>query len=182
MTRLFINPTTGRKWNPRQAQYFTSKKDPNKAPNIQHEAQLQKMSCHYLKLQYPTIIFRSDTSSGRWEYNRQRLNEKVALNSSDSFPDIFIFEPREVTFKDGTKQLFYGLAIELKKEGTTIIVTRGERKGHLTSDPHILKQFLMLKDLKSRGYYATFAVGFDQFQKIVDWYFGKSQVEQASIF
>lgn len=182
MTRLFINPTTGRKWNPRQAQYFTSKKDPNKAPVVKHEEQIQKMVCSYLKLQYPNVIFRSDTDSGRWEYSRQQLHNKVAMHSGDSWPDLFIYEPREVAFKDGTKQLFYGLALELKKDGTTIIVSRGERKGHLTSDPHIQKQFLMLKDLKTKGYYATFAVGFDEAQRIIDWYFGKSAIEQASIF
>lgn len=182
MTRLFINPTTGRKWNPRQAQYFTSKKDPQKSANIQHEAQLQKMVCSYLKLQYRNAIFRSDTASGRWEYNNRHLHDKVALHSSKAWPDLFIYEPREVTLKDGTKQMFYGLALELKKEGTTIIVSRGERKGHLTSDPHIQEQFLMLKDLKSRGFYATFAVGFDEAQKIIDWYFGKPTSEQASIF
>lgn len=177
MTRLDLqNPTVQRTVGNRQREYLASR-DPERGPNVKHEENLQKMVCHYLKLQYPTVMFRSDTASGRWEYSRAQLHMKVAMNSSKSWPDLFIYEPRKI----GDVQ-YAGLAIELKKEGTTIVVKRGVRRGHLTSDPHIQEQFLLLKELKNRGYYANFAVGFDDAQHLIDWYFGKSSRENLSIF
>lgn len=130
------------------------------------------MVCQYLRLQYPKVIFKSDFGAGAWLTKSQAGRQKT-MQSSRGFPDIFIYEPRTVKLEDGAEQFYSGLAIELKKEGTTIIVTHGERKGHLTSDPHIQEQFIMLKELKSRGYYANFAVGFDEAQKIIDWYMGR---------
>lgn len=176
MEDVLINPTVGRQINPRRHQYL-KRKNPDRAPNVQHEQNLQKQVCHYLKLQYPNIMFRSDTASGRWEYSRRDLAAKVIYNSSRSWPDLFIYEPRMV---EGVQ--YAGLALELKKEGTTIIVSRGVRRGHLTSDPHIQEQFILLKDLKARGYYANFAVGFDQAKRIIDWYFGRAEPVNTEIF
>lgn len=122
----------------------------------------------------------SDFGAGAWLTKSQAGIQK-AMQSSRGFPDLFIYEPRTVKHEDGTEKFYAGLAIELKKEGTTIIVTRGARKGHLTSDPHIQEQFLMLKELKKKGYYANFGVGFDEARKIIDWYMGR-QVANAELF
>lgn len=173
---LLVNPTAGRRFNPRRYQYLKNR-NPDAKQAVQHEQNMQKQVCHYLKLQYPNIMFRSDTSSGRWEYNRRDLAAKIIYNSSKSWPDLFIYEPRMVA---GVQ--YAGLALELKKEGTTIIVTRGERRGHLTSNPHIQEQAILLKELKARGYYANFAVGFDQAKRIIDWYFGRAEPVNGSIF
>lgn len=144
--------------------------------SIKHEEQIQRQVCSYLRLQYPNVIFRSDYSSGlHLTQNQARIN--ASLQSGRAFPDLFIYEPQKV----GGVQ-YAGLAIELKREGTTIVVTRGERRGMLTSDPHIQEQFFLLKELKNRGYYANFACGFDEAIKIIDWYFGKDVKEQASMF
>ena len=51
----------------------------------------------------------------------------------------------------------------------------GPRKGKLLTDPHIQEQAAVLKALLHKGYYANFAVGFDEAQRIIDWYFGRKQ-------
>lgn len=174
MGGIFKNPTLPKKAaaTKRQLRYFSEKKDVTRAPNIQHEEKVQKMVCHYLKLKLPSVIFRSDTSSGRWEYNKKKLHEKVAMHSSKDFPDLFIYEPRDVTHSDGSTKHYCGLAMELKKEGTTVILKIGERKGKLSTDPHIQAQAAMLKKLIEKGYYANFAVGYDEAINMIDWYFG----------
>lgn len=143
--------------------------------NIKHEESLQREACGYLRMLPGNIVFRSDFASGMHLTPSQAIRHS-RLQSGRAWPDLFIYEPREVTQKDGTTKFYYGMAIELKREGTTIIVSRGSRKGHITSDPHIQEQFLMLKELAKKGYYTNFAVGFDEFRKIVDWYFGQQTV------
>jgi hypothetical protein len=150
----------------RQAQYLATR-NPNRRPIVKHEEGVQKQLCHYLKLQYPNVIFKSDTSSGRWEYSRKELYNKLVFQSSKSMPDLFIYEP----VQHGSKH-YCGLALEIKKEGTSVIMKIGPRKGMLSTDAHIQEQALMLKTLIKKGYYANFAVGFDEAKKIIDWYFG----------
>lgn len=146
---------------------------------------MQMMVCRYLKMQYPNVIFRSDFGSGYYfgadSRARAAAGRQRAMQSSRSWPDLFIYHPTVVQGKEGPRK-FYGCALELKKDGTTIIVTRGERKGHLTSDPHIQEQFLMLKELARLGYYSNFAVGFDEAKKIIDWYMGKPDLDNAELF
>lgn len=175
MAGIFQNPTLDKKHTDRQQRYFANKKNIDKAPNVQHEERIQKQLCHYLKVQYPSVIFRSDTSSGRWEYNRQQLNKKVSMHSSKAWPDLFIYEPRTINGKH-----YCGLALELKKEGTTVVLKIGPRKGKLSTDPHIQEQAAMLKGLIHKGYYANFAVGIDEATKLIDWYMGKP--ENAELF
>ena len=165
MGRLILKP-----YQPRQR--FIPK-------NVRHEDSLQLQACNYIRYIAPRTIFRSDFASGMLMSPNQARKHR-SLQSSRAFPDLFIFEPREVTYKDGTTKLYYGMAIELKREGTTIVVSQGARKGHITSDLHIQEQYLMLKDLAKKGYYTNFAVGIDEFIKIANWYFGIP--DNASLF
>lgn len=100
-----------------------------------------------------------------------------SLQSSRAWPDLFIYQPTVINGKQ-----YFGLALELKKDKTAVIIKIGERKGHLSADPHIQEQALMLKELNRRGYYANFAVGFDQARKIIDWYFGRPALDNAELF
>jgi hypothetical protein len=148
--------------------------------HIKHEESIQRQVCSYLRMQYPQVLFRSDYASGlHLTINQARTHR--ALQSGRAWPDLFIYHPTTVQGKDGPRK-FYGCALELKRDGTTIIVSRGARKGHLTSDPHIQEQFLMLKELARLGYYANFAVGFDEAQQIIDWYMGKPHAETEAMF
>lgn len=109
-------------------------------------------------------MFRSDYASGLMLTPNQAQKHR-RLQSGRAFPDLFIYEPR---------MKYHGLALELKREGTTIILKTGPRKGKLTSDPHIQEQYAVLKDLASKGYYADFAIGYDSAINIIDWYFGNN--------
>ncbi len=153
MGSIFQNPTVKKRYIPK---------------NVKHEESLQLQVCQYLRLQYPRVIFRSDFASGLQLTMAQAIKNK-RLQSSRSFPDLFIYKPMKV---DGRQ--FAGLALELKKEGTSVILKIGPRKGQLTTDPHIQEQALMLKQLRAEGYYAEFAVGIDQSMSIIDYYFGRA--------
>lgn len=144
--------------------------------HVKHEESLQKQVCSYLRLQYPQVIFRSDYSSGLHLTEYQAKTHK-SLQSSRAWPDLFIYNPQ---FVKGVQ--YAGLAIELKKSGTTIVLKTGPRKGHITANPHIQEQVLMLKELKRLGYYATICCGIDEAIKTVDWYFGKSAMQNAELF
>lgn len=141
-----------------------------------HEESLQKQVCSYLRLQYPNVIFRSDFASGMKLSQYQAVQHK-RLQSSRSWPDLFIYFP----IQHGEK-FYCGLALELKKEGTSVILKIGERKGKLSTDPHIQEQAIMLKELNKLGYYANFAVGFDEAIKIIDWYMKKPRHEAGTLF
>lgn len=147
---------------------------------IKHEESLQRQVCQYLRLQYPHVIFRSDYSAGlHLTENQARINR--SMQSGRGFPDLFIYHP--VThIKDGVGRQYHGMALELKKDGTSVILKIGPRKGMLSTDPHIQEQALVLKTLSGLGYYANFAVGFDEATQLIDWYFGRTKTEQASIF
>lgn len=79
------------------------------------------------------------------------------MQSGSGWPDLFIPEPRNGK---------YGLFIELKKADTTIYLKNGE----LVSNPHIREQAEVLNLLESKGYVATFAVGFSEVEKILAEY------------
>ena len=142
-----------------------------------NEDAIQKKVCSYLKEHFPDVIFRSDTASGQHKVSKAARLRHYQLNSSKSFPDLFIFHPMQ----HGDK-FYYGLAIELKADGVAVILKIGERKGKLSTDPHIQEQALMLKQLNKLGYYANFAVGYDEAEKIINWYMKKPRVETQSIF
>ena len=149
--------------------------------NVKHEQSLQLQVCQYIRLVKPQAVFRSDYASGlRLSMHQASLHKR--MQSGRAWPDLMIFEPREVTMKDGTKEQFNGMAIELKKEGTTIIVKKGPRAGHLVSDPHIQEQYWVLKDLAKRGWYTNFASGFDEFEYLFCWYFGLPKPDQTKLF
>lgn len=167
MESVLQNPTLRRNLSTRQRQYLDTH-DSEKPKVVKHEERLQKDVCRYLRLQYPSVIFRSDMSSGRWETGRYAKHLKVAMHSSKSWPDLFIYEPRAVAGKH-----YCGLALELKADGTPVIMKIGPRKGRLSSDPHIQEQAAMLKGLIRKGYYANFAVGLDEAIKTIDWYMGR---------
>lgn len=109
----------------------------------------------YLRLQYPWALFNSDMSGVRLH---RGLQAKVArLRSSRGMPDIMIFEPREQ---------WYGLFIELKATDTRLLL----KDGTLTKNAHIQEQASLMRQLRDRGYLATFARGFGETRVLIDWY------------
>jgi len=124
------------------------------------EETIQKQICQYVKMQYPDILFNTDLSGIKLPMG---LAVKVSkLRSSRAFPDLVFYEPRTINGK-----MYYGLFIELKKDGVKIF----KRNGEVVSNDHIKEQVKMLNKLSEKGYFACFAIGFDEAKEIIDNYF-----------
>ena len=119
------------------------------------EEKLQTAVSNYIKLQYPNVIFTSESSGLRVpmhlaiQMKKQRSNHKL--------PDLIILEPRGG---------YTGLIIELKKDTKSLLKKNGDYK----KSEHIEKQLKTLKLLSSKGYLATFSCGFDATKKLIDEY------------
>lgn len=112
---------------------------------------------NYLNFQYPEVIFRTDFAAGMKLSIGQAIKHKN-LQSGRSFPDLFVAEPRGG---------YHGLFLELKRDGTKIF----KRDGTVLMNEHLLEQAQIIARLVLKGYYASFSVGFDGTQRIIDWYF-----------
>jgi hypothetical protein len=69
-----------------------------------------------------------------------------------------------------------GLFIELKREGTKL-----KKKDGTWLTSHLAEQAEMLEKLRSEGYEATFAVGFDEAKEIIDNYLGKRMTNKERV-
>jgi hypothetical protein len=152
-----------------KTRYIPKHKSPEKSVQLQ--------ACSYLRLQWPNVIFRSDYASGLKLSMHQAVTHK-AMQSSRSFPDMFLYKPMKIAGRQ-----YAGAAFELKKEGISIIVKIGPRKGQLVADPHIREQYLMLQELDKLGYYTDFCIGIDDFIRKANWYLsgGLETPENASL-
>lgn len=143
---------------------------PRYIPKVKkHEESIQRQVCTYLRMQYPHVIFRSDYASGL-KLTISQASIHRSLQSGRSWPDLFIYHPRKV---DGKQ--YAGMALELKKEGTVVKLSRGAKKGQLTADLHVREQYYMLQALEKVGYWADFAIGFDDAINKIDYYMGKPE-------
>ena len=126
------------------------------------EAILQQQVADYLRLQYPTAVFHSDTGSITRLTPHQGAMRKRQNGGRRAWPDMFIAEPALDT---DIRKIRAGLFIELKKEGTRL----KKKDGKWASD-HIAEQAEMLDILEFRGYKAVFCVGFEEAKKVIDEY------------
>lgn len=148
---------------------------PRYIPKIKkHEESIQRQVCRYLRIQYPHVIFRSDYASGlQLTQNQARIH--ASLQSGRAWPDLFLYHPAIV---EGVR--YAGMALELKRDNTSIRLKIGANKGKLVANPHIQEQYYLLKALSDLGYYTDFGIGFDDSVEKIDWYMGKPQ--NASMF
>lgn len=121
---------------------------------MKKEESLQIAVSNYLKLQYPDVIFTSESSGIRLTMG-QAVKAKN-MRSNCKLPDLIVLEPRGI---------FKGMCLELKKEGTQVLKRDGKPlAGHIT------EQHDTLIRLSQRGYYAKFAIGFDDAKRHIDNY------------
>ncbi len=141
------------------------------------EETLHQQVADYLRLRYAGRLFHSDFGSGIKLTIGQASKQKRVQGGRRAWPDIFVAEPRAILGGHGNvmslngepvEALFYGLFLELKREGTRI----SKKDGSLVSDEHIREQAAVLEELRNRGYKAEFAVGFEEAKKIIDNYLG----------
>lgn len=126
---------------------------------MSREAFLHGMVCDYLRLQYPNVIFRTDFAAGIKMTIGQATKHK-RLQYGRAWPDLFIAEPR---------MKFHGLFVELKAEGTRIY-----KKNLMYASEHIIEQAEMMNLLEERGYFASFAVGFEEAKAVIDGYLAQT--------
>ena len=119
------------------------------------EEQIHLEICKYIKSRYPTILFTSESSGIRVFWKQAK--KLKAMRSCAGLPDIMIFEP--------LKQKA-GMFLVVKKDGTKIY----RKDGELRKDKHLNEQEEILHQLKQKGYYAEFVVGFSEAKRIIDWY------------
>lgn len=129
------------------------------------ELDIQQQVADYLRLQYPDVIFHSDYGSGIKLTMGQAVRQKRLNGGRRSWPDMFIAEPRTITFNHREYRCC-GMFLELKRPGVKIY----KKNGELVANEHIREQKELLDSLQTKGYYANFACGFDEAKEIIDWY------------
>lgn len=123
---------------------------------VQREATIHQHATDYLKLQYRNVQFRTDFAAGMKMTMFQAVKHK-RLQSSRAWPDIFVAYPNGE---------YHGAFFELKEPNARVWLKTGE----LSTDAHIQEQEAVMQHLRDLGYYATFAIGFDDFKQKVDGY------------
>ena len=134
------------------------------------ESELQQQVADYIRLRYPGVVFHSDYGSGVKLTARQAAIQKRQNGGHRGWPDMFIAEPAPRCIDGSWKYEWYGLFLELKKDGTRIKKRNGE-----WASKHIAEQAEVLDRLNFRGYKAEFAVGFEKAKKIIDCYLGRQK-------
>ena len=119
------------------------------------EYAIHKAVCDYLRLRYPCLLFNSDMSG--LNLSQAQAGQAKMLRSDRGYPDLVLYEPRG---------RFYGLFLELKKEGTTIV----KKNGEMVADEHIREQAKIIMRLNAIGYKARFAIGLDDALQAIDDY------------
>lgn len=97
-----------------------------------------------------------------------QAKKRKAMNSGRGMTDLIVLKP---------SRGYKALLIDFKKEGTSIYVTKGPRKGELVADEHIREQAAFMERMNKLGYLARFCVGYEQFTKLADWYFDNESTD-----
>ncbi len=121
------------------------------------EAQLAYTISEYLTLQYPDVIFRWDLGGIKLTIGQAKILKNKLLHKR-GYPDLFIAEPRGK---------WCGMFLELKKDRGEVWLKDGKTMRKIR---HIQEQADMLCVLMKKGYYATFAWGWDDCRLKIDDY------------
>jgi hypothetical protein len=124
-------------------------------PKKQEEYHLQKQVCQYLRLQYPEILFSSDTIASCALTMPQAVRNKAIQKEGFKMPDLCIWKP---------SGKFHACFIELKAKSPY------SKKGELYNDKHLLGQADTLDKLFALGYDTYFAWTLDMAKDIIDNY------------
>ncbi len=110
-----------------------------------------------MNIQYPDVLYMSDTIANVKLTIPQSVRNKKIQKEGFKCPDLLILEP---------KGKYHGLFIELKVKNIY------KKNGELLKNDHLDGQAKTISDLKDKGYYATFSIGFENTKQIIDWYMG----------
>lgn len=131
------------------------------------EAQVQESVANYISIRYgKDVIFHSDFGSGVKLSFTQAKRQRRQNGGRRGFPDLQICEPIDV---------WHGFFLEIKKEGIRIV----KRNNELVADQHIREQASMIEQLRAKGYWADFGIGYDDCIRKIDAYMeGKADAKK----
>lgn len=109
---------------------------------------------------HPDVVVHFDFGTGLRLPIGVAMKQK-RINKKRGYPDFFLAK---------ASSNYHGLFLEIKKEGEFVHYQKGEMKGSLKEDEHIVEQEAMLRKLRSEGYMAEFAVGFDESMELIEMY------------
>ncbi|WP_299153097.1 hypothetical protein [uncultured Christiangramia sp.] len=119
------------------------------------EYELQKMLCQWLEIQFPKVLFLSDTIASVKLKIPQQLRNKKIQKSGFKCPDLLILEP---------KKGYAGLFIELKTKSPF------KKNGEIYSNDHLKAQQHSLNKLEEKGYKTCFSWEFERTKNIIESY------------
>ena len=122
---------------------------------IHHEYLLQKEVCKFLDINYPNVLYMSDTIANVKLTIPQQARNKAIQKEGFKCPDLIIFEP---------KGAYNGFFIELK------IKSPYKKNGELLKNKHLQEQEATMLDLCRKGYKAGFAWEIEQIKSCIDFY------------
>lgn len=128
---------------------------------LKKEETVQKQICAYLRMQYPKVIFLSESAGVRLTIGQAKAAK--LMRSESGLPDLIILEPNS--------EGYHGLCLELKSSLDKVLTQQGK----LRQSKHMIKQSEVLRRLREKGYRAVFAGGYEGAKKEIDYYMaGKS--------
>lgn len=119
------------------------------------EYHLQNQVCAYLNLQYPNVLFLSDSVAFVKLSMPQAVRNKAIQKDGFKCPDLIILEP---------KGNYHGLFIELK------VKSPFKKDGTIYKNEHLEGQQKTILELQKKGYLAGFCTGFQEAKETIDLY------------
>lgn len=139
----------------------------------QPEFLMQKQICRYIEIQYPNVLFISDTGSGAKLTQAQAMRNKSIQKKDYKNPDVQIIHANKEwhgLFLELKKETPYKKTGGLKKKLVTIYKTIAKKRVAVGSYDHLQLQDDSLKKLRDRGYMACFCWSFEMAKEIIDNY------------
>lgn len=121
------------------------------------EYDLHKAVSRYLSLQYPDVLFLSDTIASVRLTGPQASRNAAIQKKGFKCPDIIILEPRKG---------YAGMLIELK------VATPFKKDGEIKASDkdHLKGQLETITRLNAKGYFACFSWNFEMTKQLLDDY------------
>lgn len=135
------------------------------------EDTLHQQAIEYIRLRHRDVLLRTDYAAGLGLTKVQARKHARMQGNTKDWPDVQVAQPMGhyhgffVELKAPDVELF------MKRDGS--VIRQDDYKVRLKGDwanKHYEDQAIMLARLRELGYWAEFAVGFDEFQQMLDNY------------
>ncbi len=136
----------------------------HRIPKYDGEAMTHERVVKLLRRDYPGVIFRTDFASGMKMDDPRIAAKHKRLQYRRGWTDLFIYKP--VVHDSVLGRVEYaGLALELKAGDVKL-----KKRDTTWASDHIQEQFMMMRELEAGGYACSFARGYDEAARVLQWY------------